>query len=303
MLINKITRLYFLLALALVGGCSVFKPRHEPAAPKADPGIVLLRQKYAVTFEALLKASDPASHWPSVTDCDGTLWSGLSLAVGEPVNLALAEYAPGEIHRRPTECYPAESASTVSNDMLLGYLWGMWEKGDLDALQRLADYGEKNHWTMGKGDVSATVFRPNGSGLLGRAIYALSDGKDDRSYRQVPPLFTPVTADYEKHLMAEAITLNGSVNEMLRSKNLGGGLGLLDVSSQDLLRLKELENSDGTDALFGAALATYTGDYAKTIGLLLSDAAPPSYVRGSDTYRLVYWLKAAKLVLDRYPAP
>lgn len=296
----------FLPFLLLLTACHVsFKPTHKPAEPKADNRVEVLHGEYQSRLAALTQDSVATSGWPDAKDCDATLWAGVFEAAGGEPQIGLAEYSPGEIHRRPQasgECYPKESASTVSNDMLLGYLWGRWTEINLDALQRLAEYGEKNNWTMGKGDAARTVFRPNGYGLLGRMIYALSAGKDDHSYRKIPPLFLPVAEDYEKHLMVEGILLNSAVNEYLRKHQLDGALGFLDVSSQDLDRLKELSDSDPGDALFAAAYGTYTGDFDHALDLLLDDQSEtPSYVRGGEAYPTVWWLRAAKLVLDRYP--
>ncbi len=249
----------FLVLTLLLAGCGWFgKNKNEPAETTTTPvpaDVTALHQKFLDKRTALVAASDQETGWPSVADCDGTLWAGIARTF-TPVKLELAEYSPGSIHRRPEksgECYPTESGSTVSNDMLLGYSLGMWAAKDLPALQRLADYGEQHNWTMGDGDTARTVFRPNGYSLVGRMVFVLSGGTDARSYRSIPPLYLPVLADYEKHLLVEGIELNGAVNEALRKSGLAlGAITLLDVNDQQLARLKELSESEPTDALVQA---------------------------------------------------
>ncbi len=109
-------------------------------------------------------------------------------------------------------------------------------------------------------------------------------------------------ADYEKHLLVEGIELNGAVNEALRKSGLAlGAITLLDVNDQQLARLKELSESEPTDALVQAVYGVYTGDFSASLKLLLDDGTPsPTYVRGNANYPAVHWLRAAKVVLDRY---
>ncbi len=108
--------------------------------------------------------------------------------------------------------------------------------------------------------------------------------------------------DYEKHLLVEGIELNGSVNEAARKSGLEpASFTVMDVNDQQLARLKELSESEPTDALVHAVYGVYTGDFSRALGLLLDDATPaPSYVRGDANYPAVHWLRAAKVVLDRY---
>ncbi len=300
-------RFFLFTVLFLLVGCSFFEPKVSPSE-SSDSRLADLQTFYETKLVELKDASDVATGWPSVTDCDATLWTGMAMAAGALPDLSLAEYKPGEIHRRPAasgECFDGVHGSTVSNDMITGYLAGMWASKNLDALRRLADFGKARNWSMGDGDPTRTILRPNGIGLLGRMIFALSAGADDRGFRQVPPVFLPVAEDYEKHLLVEGITLNGEVNESLKAQGLPGAAGLLDVSSHDFDRLKELSESETSDVLVQAAFAVYSGSYSGVLdGLLATDTGIPSYVRGttdadSRIYATVHWLRAARLVLDR----
>lgn len=278
-------RALMILGTLLLGGCGSFKKHSEKDSTNALQAS--LETQYTDDLKALKEASDQETGWPSVTDCDGLLWAGLSLAGGGPARIELADDGGGHLERRPGKpCYTEKdgdlgSKSSISQDMVTGYLWGAWRSGNLPALQRLASYGEAHSWNLGEGDPARTILRPNGIGLLGRAIFALSKGSDDRSYRHTPSLYLPVQEDYERHLEALGIALNGEVT---------GGEGLrLDISGGELDRLKDLVQVEPQNPLFQAVLGTYTGDMGPAIELLLADSTPiPTYVRGDNIP--AYWL-------------
>jgi hypothetical protein len=298
------------LLLALASGCAYFEHHKEkdgPPAPGADLGAL-----YQEHLAQLAAASDPATGWPSATDCDGTLWAGLACAAGAPVDVAQAEYAPGVLHRRPASvgaCWTPEdgdvgSKSTVSQDMATGYVWCLWRRGDRAALARLADYGEAHAetlagqplgWVLGEPypqEAARVVLRPNLIGVIGRALESLSAGTDQRSYRTLPALYPPVEDGYQRHLQVLGILLQGE------TANHNPSL-FLDIDGDMLRRLHEAADAHPEDALYQAALAVYTGDYAAPTARLVDPAyQPPDYVRGAPAYGLVHWLFAAKTVLN-----
>jgi hypothetical protein len=302
---------YLFLTLIVIA-CS--SKKHEAESSSDDRKLALTylvqEQRLALTEEA------GESHWLAPHECDSSLWNGEALAAGvDAIDLSIAEYSPGEIHRRPPpSCWDGSdqgSKSTVSNDMILGWMAGMWRTRDLAALQRLADYGEEHEWVMGKPFpemASRVVLKPNQIGLLGRMIYALSNGRDDRSYRKWFKLYTAVSEDYEKHIQALSIMLQGEVDEFLRLNSLdatradpdGQPLALLDVNQGMLERLQALASSDPQDALFACVLGVYSGDMSRALDLLFSDAyLAPSYARGDEVYKNVHWLFAADCALRR----
>jgi len=237
---------------------------------------------------------DPVTGWIDNHDCDGLLWNGLACSLGMPVRIDLAEHSPGELHRRPYKaCYSKEgidqgSKSTISRDMVTGYLACAIERDDLDALKRLADYGQANAWIMGepKAMVSRVLLTGNLIGLLGRAIYNISSGSSDRTYRHTPALYLPVSEDYERHVQVQGILLQEKVSG--------------SITEEMLKRLEEHAEESPGNPLFVAALGKFKGDQAKAINLLLSEPHCPSYARGArpDIYCLVGWLSAAKIVLE-----
>ena len=304
-----------LLITLLITSCTYFKTV-DSRKPDPNERVGELQEKYNAILALSLEEFEPVTGWPSIEDCDGTLWAGEGLAGGATnIDIELAEYNPGEIHRRPImPCYDngdLGAKSTVSNDMIRGYTWGLWATNNLAAAQRLADFGEKNNWVMGQPPTESTVnMSINNKGILGRMLYTLSDGKDDRSYRKDFSFYVPVFSDFEEHLQVLGILLEGEINESLEAKSLdatvnepqeGLPLELVKIREQFAERLKALANQRPDDALFQAANGVYTGNFDRAIDLLLLDETPvPSYVRGADSYPLVHWLFAAKIVLKRF---
>lgn len=214
-----------LLFLIFVVACS--GKLHE-AKSSSDPRTLQLEGRVKAKKSAPLLDSETG--WPSVVDCDATLWAGLArMSSLEVVRLELAVAYNGRVQRRPGEpCWNEQdgdvgSKSECSNDMILGYMGGMWRAGNLAALQKLADYGEKNKWVMCEPFpemASRVVLKTNQIGLLGRMIYALSNGRDDRVYRRLFAKYVAVVEDYEKHIQALGILLQGEVDEYLRLNSL-----------------------------------------------------------------------------------
>jgi hypothetical protein len=242
------------------------------------------------------------------TDCDLALWAGISAYAGAPVDLSVFEYAPGVIHRRPEQaCWTKEEGdvgakSTVSNDMLTGYILGAFAQHDLEALIRLADYGEAHSatlpipgWIMGEPypeRADRVVLRPNGAGAVSRGIYALSAGAVERDYRITPPLFGFPSKDFEYHIQTLGILTEALIAEF-------NGAALLEVTELQYRVLQSFAKDQPSDALIQAAFGRYTGDMQKAAVLLLDpNYQSPSYVRGHESYHAIHWLSAAKTALS-----
>lgn len=288
---------FFLISAVILftAACSLFEKHEE------EPVRVSLDELHAVWIREIAETADPETGWPSRDDCDATLWAGLAYAAGATsVKIDLAEHKPGEIQRRPyTPCWPndlnadglPDSRSTISQDMLTGYLWALWRRGDYPAAFRVASYGEDSNWVMGEpfpGAAGEVVMR-NLVPILGRLLYALSGGQDARSYRIPPPIFLPVAKDYERHIQTLAILLSGE---------LTGPMFSLDIDGESLKRLHENAEYDPKDALFQAALSIYTGDASAAEALLRDPSYEcPSYVRGAPTYCTVHKAFAASILI------
>lgn len=252
-----------------------------------------LEKKYHEVLAEARRSFDPKTGWPSATDCDGTLWAGLAKASGvESVQLGLAEHGgQGQIHRRPYDPCWADgqdrgSASTVSRDMILGYMWG----ADKGAIKRLVEYGKPRNWVMGAPypeQASRVLLTGNLIGLLGRMNCEYNEICEN--FRHIPPVYTKDTKDYVTHLTVLYILLNGR------------DIKTVSVSSEEKEMLKWLVEVDPKNATFQAAKAIYTDQtFDVAASLLLDGDYVPSYVRGSDNYRYVYWLFSAYIILNQY---
>jgi len=315
-----------ILIIALTG-CSAFeKKKDKPAAD--DPRVGELREAAAGWKASLLPKIDQG--WIARSECDSTLWNGLACAAGMPIEISQAEYAPGEIHRRPApSCWTRElgdqgARSTVSSDMILGYEMCLWRRRDLDAAKRLAGYGEARDrgigWEMGEPypeQLERVLLRPSAQGRLGTMIERLSDGADKRSYRLIPELYADVGEDFEEHLQTVGILLDGEMDRLTRFKTPGDEVfedgdqalefaALVDIPKSGFQRLKQLASERPRDALIQCVLGIYTGDEMPAITLLLDPAYEcPSYVRSDDpeaaeAYCQIHKLFAADCVLRRF---
>ena len=276
-----------LLTIAILCvGCG----RHEPQT-STPSHVDELRVEYAAKRAELATLTDDRGGWPSVMDCDAVLWAGEAAAAGLDVDLARAEHAPGEVHRRPAKpCWTPDagdtgSRTTISRDMLLGYLAGVWAQQDVGALQRLAAYGEAHDWVMGQPLADGRTWMGfNLQGLLGRMLAHFGA---DKAYRYLPTSYAVLpAADYERHLLALGVYLQGDVSQ--------------GVDGEMMARLDELEAAEPDNFFFSAVRSVYTGDATRAVELLLADAPAPTYVRGDqpEAYALAHWLLAAKIVLD-----
>lgn len=307
-------RVLFTILLALAAGCGHFEhsvPEQVAPGPRAE-----LQAAYDQTSAEVVAERDQASGWPSADDCDGVLWAGLLAAAGAPdVKLDLAELAPGVIGRRPgADCFRedrdgngrVDSGSTTSNDMIMGYLWGTWRTRRMDLLEKFATACESRPVSVDgqfgcilgdpfPAEAARVVLRPNGLGLLGRVIYAVSGGSDKRTYRDLPAVYIGVPEeDYGRHLQALGIILNGEVHTQGPKQ-----FGVLDVTPQEKDQLALLLQKDPNDWTAAAGLAVYTGDFQAVVGTLLDSGAPcPTYARGAALNCKVSWLFAARLVLN-----
>lgn len=272
--------LRIIIIATLLVGCESISPKLDPPTDYTAS----LAVDEAVWLAELKAESDQKTGWPSATDCDGALWAGLANAGGGAADLNLAESAPGAIIRSPSG-----ACSPTSRDMILGYAFGRWAAKDLAALQRLANYGEKNNWYMSS-DQTLSSIDPISQGILGRAIEKLSNGEDKRVYAGVPMACLVFTVDYEQHLQTLEALLDGQVE------------GKIPVAC--LAALQAFQDASPGDAFFAAAVGVYKGDLTKAEELLTApNYVCPTYVRGAADYCLVHKVFTSKIILGDNHAP
>lgn len=299
-----------ILALFLVA-CSTEKP----ASPEPDPRLVLLKEVYADRLAEAESLKD-ANGWLTPTDCDGFLWSGKASAGGlTGFNPSAAEVEPGRFVRRPAPYCESENPlwSDWSRDMFAGLTAYAWRSRDLAVLERHLAYGRDHNWIMGKpfGD-GRSVYLPATYGRLYQLIFALGGENDPK--RLWPDVYPEGLTDYKAHMQMMNIWLRGEVAEALREGNgdatAGGipddvdaGASLVDVTGDQLERIREHAARDPRDPFFQAMAGIYSGDFGPAFtALLADDGYVGEYVR-CDEYRrcqLAAWLFAADLVIRRF---
>jgi len=270
----------------LLTSCSYFEKNEEKEHGDELP------QELFETFQTMHldveSGLDPVTGWPSINDCDSTLFAGLACSLNMPVKIEYAEYSPGEIHRRPYKaCWNEKegdvgSKTTISRDMLTGYIACALARNDKPAMERLFEYGKRNEWIMGKPRffVSRVLLTPNMIGTLGRFL-------NKEGYKQLPTSYSPVTEDYERHIQVQGI---------LNEYKVSGS-----ISDSMLDRLKANKEAEPLDPLFSAAYGLFSGDQKETVNLLMETGKCPTYARGEkpEVYCKLNWLQAASIVMGK----
>ena len=201
-----------LLFLLILSGCGSNHSPDSPVPPFRYSLPADLSQKQSL-YRDLVPSRQSQDGFLEVDHCDSLLLTSLLGASGSTIaNIRAAEVVPGKFLRRPPsegECYPKNSGSSISRDMLLGLMWYAWSLKDLQILEDLYEYGSKNNWVMGEGDPARTGFRTL-RGTLVAAINALGGPK-----RPIAELFTDpqliTQSGFGAHLQALHILLRGEI--------------------------------------------------------------------------------------------
>lgn len=204
----------FALFLILLPACGK-EEKKEPS--KID--LTAIKEK-ADLYSILIQTQSDQSGFIHTDECDSILFSSLK---GISVNLDILEARDenGRWHRRPLTyepCYPDHSKSTISRDMLIGVMWYAFSNARLDIAEELFQYGEKNNWIMGEGDVTRIYFTPNLQATLADLIYKLG-GENHYVYRNLPRSWPEGLTGFELHLQILHIELFGQLNGFI-DKNM-----------------------------------------------------------------------------------
>lgn len=276
------------IAIFLLVGCGVKEEKIKQPERLGE-----LRVKY----DQKISEINWQNGWPSLKDCDGTLWAGLACYAGVETDILLAEYKAGEVHRRPKEphgsCFvdgkDLGARSTVSNDMLSGYILCNGVKKDTDALVRLYEVSAARNWKTGESEFGSrdrVEMSSNMQKHLADAIKYASGGDVQKEKSRNNLAYFPTNIDYARHLSSVGFLMAHIWNRS-------------EVSWLMVRVLQANYNKDKNDAFTAAVLGRYEHGYSqKAVDLLLGDYTSPTYVRGDDNYHIVHWLAAAKVVLD-----
>lgn len=277
-----------ILLTALLTGCGLFQKVDSNDFVPSERKAELLAAK-----EGYLKELTQFD-WIG-RDCDGLLWNSLACASGHKVDIFKAEYEPGRWHRRPPPaCFDGKdqgAKSTISQDMLTGLFWCLWELKDARAVERLIAYGKKNAWVMGEPYpemFARVVLSTNGRNILEDLNDEL--GGKSENLTDVPPIYLPAPKDFEKHLQSLTIAL---------IEDMEGEYNDSSVTKQMIYRLKENLVFNKDDALFNAVLGLFQEKNLKiAINLILDPKYQlPSYVRGDVNYGVIHKLFTIHIIL------
>lgn len=277
----------FLCLLLTISACNYLdkiRPvAHTPQASKVE----LLESKYKAEIERYSDVSADAL-WPSETDCDAVLWASLASS-SIPLDSTRSLAPDGRLYRRPSkDCYQkGESRSSVSNDMIVGFLWASFMNGLKSELIALKNYAEANKFVMGEpwpDGVGEVLMKPQVQGIMGRLLVHFEESAGD--YQDIRLPYLPSPKDYVRHIQTLMIALDGELTGY--------------ITGQELELLKKYQKEDPDDYLISAVVCKYNNCMGFVVDMLLEDLPAPSYVRGDnfEAYRTSHWLFSAKYVLN-----
>ena len=189
------------LVVFLLQGCGIdpalLTRGYQPSQALRDQ-----REFYLSQIETLRRGSG----WFS-DGCDALLRDSLLVAGGVDVPITDARNDNGQWFRRSLklpECLASQqSKSTISRDMIMGLMWHIWTKRDLQMARDLWHYAEVRGWKIGESDGSidgtGRVFMtPTILATLAQLIYEL--GGPSYDIRYLPIKNFGFKRGYTKHL-------------------------------------------------------------------------------------------------------
>jgi hypothetical protein len=231
-----------------------------------------LRKKHNLYRSLMEKSHTDKNGFIMYHECDSLLFSCLvNAAMNKHFNVEAAMDETGAWHRRPLDhgsCYPERSGSTISRDMLLGLMFYIWRQKRLDLATDLFDYGKKNSWIMGKGDIARIYMTPGLQSTLAEIIYRLG-GKNYFIRRNIPQLYGK-TNGYAAHL--DVIHLR--LREELLDKPVG----------------KKLFNYHADREQMNPLFQYLAGNFNKAYSILMSEKYWPSDRLPTSKDRQEEWL-------------
>jgi hypothetical protein len=270
------------LALCLVSmilnSCWIFQEiKGSKPKKKDDPRISEVREKFDFYLAEIVARQD--SHGFIMTDeCDALLFSGLVKAAGARVNLRAAMDG-GRFYRRPlsyTPCYPGFSRSSMSRDMLLGVLWGIWHDQDGALLKELLNRLIEDKWILGEGDPATLVVTPALQATIGDLDAQLNKNKHPL-LQNYPQAWNTSVTDFRMHLQMLHMELRAQIHG-----------GVTDFE-KDIFQF--MAQAEPNNALAQALHAKHnTGDFGEALDLLLNETWWPSNRLPTSFDRKEPWL-------------
>lgn len=227
-----------------------------------------LRTKRAAYLSLSVSALDSYGFVPG---CDGLLFTSLYRAGGSSVSVYSAEStsAKGKWYRSGAQnCYPTESSSTISKDMMTGLLYALSQNSDLETVQDILSFSRAAKWIIGEAVDEDTLYgRAYMTPGLASNYYVLQKALGGASHpsTEMPAIYSAPSElkGYELHLQVLSIYLRG----LLR-----GG-----ISEYEYRMLQAAAESNSGHAFYSAAFHAYSdGDMSAAADLLLSETHFPA---------------------------
>ena len=222
-------------------------------------------------------------------ESDCLMFSGLYSAGGGDVDLRKAQTPDGRWWRKPSyykNWYPQSTASTISRDMMMGVFWHIWINRDAQAAVKTFQYGYKNHWIMGEGDVARIYLTPGLQATLAQIILSIPSAKNRLSRLELircyilskkPQVWPTGLSGYQLHLDLLHIALRGELLEHI-----------------DRSMVKSIEDAVQRERFNPMALVLYSkyidGDYDVVSSILSKEQYWPSTRLPTSTDRSEQWL-------------
>jgi hypothetical protein len=267
-------KLLYIITLLTLVACQ----KHKPKAPSFSEQRTEVQDKFAL-YTALQPSVEDSNGWILTAECDALLFTSLNSVSGRKPNLLVARADNGQWFRRPltyTPCYPKNSGSSISRDMLLGLMYATYRSRNLGIATDLFDYGESRGWVMGQGEITRTGFTPGLQATLAEIIFRIS-GQDKIFYRGLPQIWTTGLTDYQLHLNLLHVALRGEL------------FGFISEPMKDVIA--DAASREPNNALAAVLHAKYiSGDLTHTAGLLLNEAWWPADRLPNTGDRKTEWL-------------
>lgn len=236
-------------------------------------------------YLSMMKTKTDADGFIEYECCDSLLFTSLVGSMGHKVNIEAAIDEHGAWHRRPTQnpCYPDESKSSISRDMLLGLMWYIWRNNRLDLAEEMWTYGKKHGWIMGDGDPARIYLTPGLQATLAEIIFQLG-GKNYWFSRNMPQVWSKGLDGYQLHLEVLHILLRGELLGHITSPMKESILDMTTRYPENLLFtvVKARFSQDQWGASFNGTLAA--------VGLQEADHLWPNDRLPTDADRSSHWL-------------
>ena len=244
-----------LLIITSISACSRFY--HHDAKAVADLSPLDLK---AINYQHANNSHQDA-HGFLTTGCDSLLFTSLLATFSKPeIDILAARDADGAWHRRPdAPCFPNESRSEISRDMITGVMFWALFQNKPEILEDLRSYGKAHNWIMGLGDQNRTAMSANIITLLDMSIDFLR-GKPNKEESFF--FFALPVVGYAAHLQTLQILMIGKIKGKISP-------GLFAAATRNL-------RNNPRNALYQYTVAKYsTGVFSTAIATLLDESLFP----------------------------